>query len=240
MDTIKIDKKNTKIVAHRGLSGIELQNTCAAFVAAGNRSYYGIETDIHKTLDGQFVVFHDNNTNHNLSDIDCEVEKSTYETLRAIPLMDRNTQVSRTDYRMPLLSDYIQICKTYYKNAVLELKNPFTKDDIGKIIEQIKEQDYLKNVTFISFDFNNLVYVREYVSNQAVQFLTPEVTEDLIPKLVKHKMDLDIHYSAVTADAIKEFHKNGIKVNVWTCDDAKIAQAFIDAGVDYITTNILE
>ena len=27
MDTIKINSKNTKIIAHRGLSGIELENT---------------------------------------------------------------------------------------------------------------------------------------------------------------------------------------------------------------------
>ena len=41
MNTIKIQKNLTKIVAHRGLSGIETENTNAAFIAAGNRSYYG-------------------------------------------------------------------------------------------------------------------------------------------------------------------------------------------------------
>ena len=55
MNTIKFNKKNTQIVAHRGLSGIEVENTNSAFVAAGNRSYYGIETDIHRTKDGRFV-----------------------------------------------------------------------------------------------------------------------------------------------------------------------------------------
>ena len=49
MDTIKINKKNVKMVAHRGLSGIETENTSSAFVAAGNRSYFGIECDIHVT-----------------------------------------------------------------------------------------------------------------------------------------------------------------------------------------------
>ena len=62
MDTIKIEKKNTLMVAHRGVSGLEKENTLAAFIAAGNRSYYGIETDVHRTADGQFVVFHDDNT----------------------------------------------------------------------------------------------------------------------------------------------------------------------------------
>ena len=54
MDTIKIESKGVKIIAHRGLSGIERENTCSAFVAAANRSYFGIETDIHTTRDGKF------------------------------------------------------------------------------------------------------------------------------------------------------------------------------------------
>ena len=44
MNTIKFEKGNVGVVAHRGLSGIERENTASAFVAAGNRSYYGIET----------------------------------------------------------------------------------------------------------------------------------------------------------------------------------------------------
>lgn len=31
MDTIKIPKAAAKMIAHRGLSGIEPENTCAAF-----------------------------------------------------------------------------------------------------------------------------------------------------------------------------------------------------------------
>ena len=62
MNTIKFNKKDTLIIAHRGLSGIEKENTNAAFVAAGNRSYYGIETDIHVGYDGEFIVIHDSRT----------------------------------------------------------------------------------------------------------------------------------------------------------------------------------
>lgn len=66
-DTVKIKNKgNVKIIAHRGLSGIERENTCSAFVAAGNRSYFGIETDVRKTLDGHFVLCHDGDTEREL------------------------------------------------------------------------------------------------------------------------------------------------------------------------------
>ena len=58
-EPIRLHAAGARMIAHRGLSGIERENTCAAFVAAGNRSYYGIETDIHRTADGQYIVVHD-------------------------------------------------------------------------------------------------------------------------------------------------------------------------------------
>ena len=43
MNTTYIPAKGkTLMVAHRGLSGIERENTLPAFVAAANRSYFGI------------------------------------------------------------------------------------------------------------------------------------------------------------------------------------------------------
>ena len=62
MDTTKINRGNTKMIAHRGLSGLETENSIPAFVAAANRSYYGIETDVHRTGDGRFVIIHDDAT----------------------------------------------------------------------------------------------------------------------------------------------------------------------------------
>ena len=62
MDTIKINKGSTRLIAHRGLSGLETENSIPAFVAAGNRSYYGVETDTHVTRDGRFIILHDDST----------------------------------------------------------------------------------------------------------------------------------------------------------------------------------
>ena len=83
MNTVKIQKQNVKMIAHRGLSGIEQENTNVAFIAAGNRSYFGIETDVRKTADGQFVILHDDHTERVGTDV-LYPEKTTFETLRAL------------------------------------------------------------------------------------------------------------------------------------------------------------
>ena len=62
MNTRKVNAKQCKMVAHRGCSGLEKENTLAAFIAAGNRSYWGVETDVHRTADGEYVVIHDSET----------------------------------------------------------------------------------------------------------------------------------------------------------------------------------
>ena len=79
-----------RVIAHRGLSGLETENTNAAFVAAANRSYYGIETDIHKTADGRFVVIHDADLQR-VAGVDIKVEEAALSALQQIILFDKDT-----------------------------------------------------------------------------------------------------------------------------------------------------
>ena len=100
MDTVKlINKKNCKMIAHRGLSYIECENSMPAFVAAGNRSYYGIETDVHVTADGKFVIIHDDSTGRVAAGRDLSVEGNSFDLLRGVELADKNGLTGRTDLR---------------------------------------------------------------------------------------------------------------------------------------------
>lgn len=239
MDTIKFEKKKTLVIAHRGLSGIETENTSSAFVAAGNRSYHGIETDIHKTIDGHFVISHDDNLNR-VAGVDISIENSTLEQLEKIILFDKDKTKSRNDLRVPILENYISICKKYGKHSVLELKSKFSDEDISKIIEIIDSFDYLENVTFISFDYDNLLKVRKISPNQSVQYLFFEFTDEIVANLIRDKMDADVRYFDVTEQRIQKLHEAGLKINCWTVDDKAEAERLAGYGIDFITTNILE
>ena len=239
MNTVKFDSKSTRVIAHRGLSGIEKENTNAAFIAAGNRSYFGIETDVHRTLDGKFVCFHDDTTGRVAID-NMTIEETTFDTLRKLLLTDRDGVKGREDLKIPTLKEYIATCKRYEKIAVLELKNEFEKEDIVKICDEINELGYLESVIFISFAFNNLVKLREIYPKQKVQFLTSIYFDELPGLLIKHKFDLDIHFAQLTEERIKLLHENGIEINCWTCDEKERGEELAEWGIDYITSNILE
>ena len=239
MNTIKFKKNSTKIVAHRGLSGIETENTNAAFVAAGNRSYYGIETDIHRTADGRFVVCHDNDLKR-VAGEDISVEESTLAELQNIVLFDKDGTKGRADLRVSVLENYIAICKKYGKHCVLELKSDFTDEEISAIIDIVNSFDYLENVTFISFIYANMTKIRNVCPTQSVQFLFSAFDDEIIERLISARIDVDVYYKALTKEIVTLLHDNGLKVNCWTVDNAEKAEQLSEWGVDFITSNILE
>ena len=239
MNTIKFNKKNTKVIAHRGLSGIEVENTNAAFVAAGNRSYYGIETDIHRTSDGNFVIGHDDNYNR-LAGEEIYLEKSSLSDLQKVVFFDKDGVKDREDLRPSRLENYIKIVKKYEKHAILELKSDFTDEEIAKIIDIIKSYDYLENTTFISFIYDNLTKIKAIVPEQSCQYLFWKVTDEEISRLVRDKIDVDVWCRELTGEQIEKCHKAGLTVNCWTVDTVEEGEKFAEWGIDYITSNILE
>ncbi len=274
MDTIRIDKGSTQMIAHRGLSGLEMENTVPAFIAAGNRSYYGVETDLRRTGDGRFIIAHDRSTGR-VAEKDMEVESSPYELIRSLKVKDL-TPSAEPDMKQPAeaagtktveqgieaagakaaeqgtepdggrelffpsLKEYVRVCRKYEKVCILELVSQFTSRETEQIAEEIKELDYLSHVTFISFFLQNLVQLRELLPEQELYYLTFEFNEEILAHLKRYRLNLDIEYSALTREIVEQLHREGIKVNCWTCDDREEAQRMASWGVDYITSNILE
>lgn len=248
MDTIKIDSGSTRMIAHRGLSGLETENSIPAFVAAGNRSYYGVETDTHVTKDGKFIVIHDDNTGR-VAREDIRVEESDYERVRGIALKDLCPEAEaaqnlcledRRDLVIPSLKEYITICRKYGKICVLELKNEFLPEDVRRLVGEIRELGYLEHVVFISFALNNLICLRELLPEQELYYLTTEYSAEILGRLKRYGLNLDIYYKALTKESVEELHREGILINCWTCDNKAEAEQLVSWGVDFITTNRLE
>jgi len=241
MDTLRLSAPKPRMIAHRGLSGIEMENTCSAFVAAGNRSYFGIETDVHVTADGEYIIIHDDNTKRVALDA-LKVEESTFETLRSLRLLDKDGRRGRKDLGLPSLREYVRICKKYEKTSVLELKNPMEPAHIDRIIAIVREEGWLEHTIFISFALSNMIHVREVLPGQKAQYLIEGQHDwnEILNTLKQYDLDLDIDYTILTEQMVKDVHVLGKELNVWTVNKLEDAQRLAQWGVDYITTNIIE
>lgn len=123
---------SAKMIAHRGLSGMETENTVAAFEAACKRLFYGIETDVHVTKDGKYIIFHDECTGR-LCEKNLIIEETDFEILRSLKFKDGISE-------MPMLSEYLQVISRYKKVAVIELKKSMRESNIEEIIEICKQE----------------------------------------------------------------------------------------------------
>ena len=226
MNTIKFERTEpVRMIAHRGVSGLETENTCAAFVAAGNRSYFGIETDVHVSADGAFIIFHDDDTQrvglekHIIEDTDSTV-------LRDMLLADMDGgEKTRSDLRVPVLREYVRICRKYEKIGVLELKNRMTPKAIESIVNEIREEGWLDRIIFISFSHQNLTELRRLLPEAKLQFLTMDAADEAMLKMLEPwGLDLDIYYPALTKSGLELMHGNGIEVN---CRTVEIGRAHV-------------
>ena len=239
-DTLHLHSDKVKMVAHRGLSGLETESTNSAFVAAGNRSYWGIETDVRVTADGQFICLHDADTASVAQD-KLVASESSYEALRSLRLKDIEGQKIRADLQLSCPEEYLSICRKYDKEAVLEIKGLYTDSQLDQLLEVVCSSGWLERTTFICGRAEYLIYLRGKLPANRMQFVGWTLEdESMLETFAQHRISLDLCYTGINADLVRSAHNCGLEVNAWVVNDFEAAQQMIDCGVDYLTTNILE
>lgn len=219
---------NIKWIAHRGFSSKILENTNESFLLAAKNDFFGIETDLHLTTDNIPILHHDDNFVR-LAGVDTNVKDMNLKEISKLKLKDQ--------YKISLLSEYLNICKEYNKYPIIELKPIFNAKELDFIISEIEKVMNIDDVIIISFHVKNLVYLREKYPKLNLQHLTGKVTDEIIDKAIKNRWDLSVQYKSATKELIEILHKENLKLAVWTVNNLEDAKALIDIGVDYITTD---
>lgn len=231
-------EKKPLMIAHRGASGYELENTKEAFIAAGNRSFYGIETDVRVTKDGYLIVFHDADLKR-LKGIEDKIRDLTLKEIKSVSLTKGFNHIDY--YQIPTFKEYLKICKYYQKKAIIELKHGFNEKTINQLILEIQEQEMLDESIIISFNMEYLINIRKKLPHLQIQYLTGEELDDeRINLCINYRFDIDLQKDLVTPGIINLFHHHKLKVNAWTVDNVDEAKRLILMNIDYITSNFLE
>lgn len=228
-----------KMIAHRGYSKYELENTKEAFLAAANRSYFGIETDITMLKDRSMILFHDDDLKR-LAGMDTNIRDLTFKEAMQVELNAKGTYHTY-NYRITTPLEYLRICKHYNKYPVIELKWGIDNAKVDEIMKMILEEDMYDKSMIICYTLDTVLYIKKTYPNYHIQFLLGYLyTEELIEKCLNLGLDLDLRHDLVTKELVDKFHKKGLEVNAWTVDDKEEYKRLVECGVDYITTNILE
>lgn len=236
-NTIKFENQRVKMIAHRGLSKLELENTKEAMIAACNRSYFGIETDVRLTKDNKLVLFHDDDLKR-LANLEKKVIDMTYVELCDLEL-DNQINYLVTKNRVMLYEDYLCILKEYNKVPIIEIKGEHTNESLQEILALGLKYFFPNQLVFIGFNVEYLKYLKQLNSDLIIQLLFGKNFEENVRHCIENKFDVDIHYDLLTKENVEILRKNNMKINVWTVDNLDWAEKNAD-NLDFITTNILE
>jgi len=222
----------TAIVAHRGFwtceEAVKSQNSIAALKCAQKEGFWGCELDLHITSDGVVIVNHDNNIGDKL------IWDTPYSELRNELLPNGECRPTFEEY----LREAVDQPQT---KLVIEFKiqKNYLKEDelVHKTFDILKEYNMYdpERVMFISFSLNSCILIAREAPEFDNQYLYGNRTPEFLHALGIN--GIDYHYGVFekNPDWVKRAHKLGMKVNVWTVDDAKIMKKF--KGVEAITTN---
>jgi len=220
----------TQFIAHRGFASKKPENTIEAFEFSAKSNAYGIETDIHMTQDGVFVAYHDDSLLR-LCGQDKIIENTNFNEIAKARINGK--------HKIPTLAEFIEICKSGNKNAVVEIKNPLAQKDLAALVQEIKTLGYLENTTFISFGIQTCLDLRKMLPQQPIQFISATWDKNQLAMMAKERIDPDIEWTCLDKKRIQHCKKLGLKVNCWTLNDDSIAKYFEKCGIDFITTNNL-
>ncbi|MDE6300190.1 MAG: hypothetical protein K2M19_00555 [Muribaculaceae bacterium] len=229
------------LVGHRG-SNYGLENSEESFRNGVKLGYKYLETDVKFTKDNILVCSHDDDTKR-LGGTK-ELAKSTLEELQSETLTQTRLGQTYTG-RLCSMKEYLQICKDAGIGALIELKwtAGINSNDCSKIpllIAQIDEMDMRSNCIILTSMKPCLEYIRTNYPDIELQFLTGEKWASNFDWCVKWKIDADIQAGYFDRAAVKKFHSQGLKVNMWTTNDDAGYLNYGNMGCDFITTDRLD
>ncbi len=210
------------IIAHRGASGYEFENSLAAFRAARDRGADAVELDIHATADGAFVVHHGHR--HGPT----RISQTSLRDLRAVPIANGEP--------LPTLEEALAIIVPSMI-AFVEIKNlPPSLDE--KLFETIERSGAPDRVALHGFDhrvIHRLGERRPHIRRGVLLASYP-----MHPIRCLQDADASIlwqHFDYVDQPLVSLVHDAGMLLYVWTVNEPDQQKRFAALGVDGLCTD---
>lgn len=226
--------RTIEVTAHRGASNLYPENTMSAFIGAKELGADWIELDVGATKDGEIIVLHDSNLKRIAG-----LDKFIWElTLAEIKELDAGSHFNSRfqNERIPTLTEVIKFAKENNIKLNIEIKPTGHEEKLEeKVIDIINENNFKDECVITSQIYEVLEKVKTYDPKQTTIYVMSLAYGNL--SKLKYADHFSIEASSVNSSLVKELHKNGKKLLVWTVNTKENIQKMIDLKVDNIVTD---
>ncbi|MGH3311274.1 MAG: glycerophosphodiester phosphodiesterase [Streptomyces sp.] len=213
-------------VGHRGVMGIEPENTLRSFVRADREGFDVIELDLHLSKDGELVVMHDADVSRT-TDGSGAIGEFTLAELRELD--------AGKGERVPVFEEVV---KAVQAPLQAEIKDRAAARVLVGVINELGLHD---RVTVISFHDEALREVRAQLPGMPLVLVTgkstptaPERARELGAVMVSCELRW------LEADTVARCHAEGIKVISWTVNTDEDLARVRELGLDGVVTDLPE
>jgi glycerophosphoryl diester phosphodiesterase len=240
------------VIAHRGGAGLAPENTILAFQNAYHMGVDVLEMDVHLTRDGHLVVIHDSTVDRTTNGHG-RVRDMTLAEIKSLDAGYRfSTDGGKTfpfrgkGVTIPTLEEVLSAFPDARLN--IEIK-PDDERAADKLVELIKAHHAENRVLVLSFHSKPLSRFRALLPDAATAASKNEITLFWVMdklymwRIFRPKPDaLQIpvrwgRYHIYSPRFVRDAHRMGMEVHVWTVDDPQEMKRLLDDGVDGIITN---
>ncbi|MDR2920572.1 MAG: glycerophosphodiester phosphodiesterase [Tannerella sp.] len=222
--------QEVQVIAHRGFwkSDGSAQNSIVALEEANRMNLYGSEFDVHMTVDGVLVIFHDNKIN------EVEIQNMPYAVIKDSLLSNGE--------KIPTLREYLEAAKRTNIQLIFELKPHATpernREAARASVELINEKNLAHRTEYITFNLDAGKELIRLAPEAKIYYLNGELSPQELKDL--GFAGLDYHYNVLKqhTEWFADAKKLGLGINVWTVNDTTLMREMIDLGADFITTDI--
>ncbi len=232
----------TKIVSHKGWSAHYPENTLVAFQKALELPVSGIECDVQLTADGVPVVIHDATVDRT-TDGTGTVSELSYSNLRRLNA-SAHAGHGLNPCPVPSLQETLALFDRFRDDGLFDLELKVYEGDGHALVdaalctlEQFPRVE--RQVLFTSFDPDCLSHLQTAHPKAVVGLLADG--PDTVPwRLARDRgfSTVLLNHQGVDEHVLATCRREGLAVGVWTVDDAREMQKFVNAHVDILITNM--
>lgn len=231
-----LDHPSPLAFAHRGGAGRFPENSWKAFEHAVTLGYAYLETDVHATLDGTVVAFHDK-TLDRVTDRVGRISRLTAAEVTA-------ARIAGTE-PIPLLADLLMAWPDVRFN--LDIKD---EPAIVPLVTVLRRTNCWDRVCLTSFSGRRLAATRRLLDRPVCSATAPAdigairaglPTALLAARFAARSVQCaQIPVGMATSRFLDRAHAAGLQVHAWTVNDPTVLASLLSLGVDGIFTDQTE
>jgi glycerophosphoryl diester phosphodiesterase len=228
------------LIAHRGASELEPENTLASFKRALEFPFTKmIELDVYAIPSGELLVIHDNKVNRTTNG-QGSIMKLSFDYLRSLDAGCRSSKdrSNRKREKIPTLAEVLDLIDRKVK-VNIELKGEDAATPVKKVVEEYfakgwKHDDFLVS----SFNHEELRKFKRLVPGMPVGVLfsgKPLGCVEYAQRIKAYSIHPSVKFT--NKEVVDDAHDRGLKVFCWTLRRANEIKRMCKLGVDGIFIN---